>query len=151
MIQTISGDLLSVNQGIIVHGCNRRGVMGAGIAKEIKEKYPAAFSCYIKHLKTGGELGTISTIEVEPFKIIVNALTQENYGTMRRQTNYEALALCFEQVVSLAYGIYLPNNRKLDICFPRIGCGLGGGDWNIVSSIIDSIVPSTFNKKLYIK
>ena len=36
MIQYKKGDLLSVTKGIIAHGCNAQGVMGSGVALQIK-------------------------------------------------------------------------------------------------------------------
>ena len=46
MIEYKNGDLLNVTEGIILHGCNGQGVMGAGVAKAIKMKYPEAFTAY---------------------------------------------------------------------------------------------------------
>ena len=37
MIEYIKGDILNVTEGIIVQQVNCKGVMGAGLAKEIKE------------------------------------------------------------------------------------------------------------------
>lgn len=38
MIKTIKGDVLSIKEGIILHSCNDQGIMGAGIAYQIKER-----------------------------------------------------------------------------------------------------------------
>ena len=38
MIFEVKGDLLAIKSGIIAHQVNRRGVMGAGIAKADKKK-----------------------------------------------------------------------------------------------------------------
>lgn len=43
MINTVKLNLLDISHGIIAHGCNAQGVMGAGVAKQIKIKYPTAF------------------------------------------------------------------------------------------------------------
>lgn len=55
------GDLLAVNTGCIIHGCNAQGVMGAGVALAFKNKYPAAYTRYVQdldikqfHIKLGG-------------------------------------------------------------------------------------------------
>ena len=40
------GDLLTTDADIIVHGCNCQGVMGSGVAKQIKEKFPNAYTIY---------------------------------------------------------------------------------------------------------
>ena len=52
---------------------------------------------------------------------------QYDYGYgPRRYTNYEAFACCLENLNKLVPD-YVP------IAFPyKIGCGLGGGDWDII-------------------
>ena len=40
MTTLINGNLLDVQQGIIVHQVNCRKVAGAGLAKQIREKWP---------------------------------------------------------------------------------------------------------------
>lgn len=152
MIETIQGDVLSPETGIIVHGCNCVGVMGAGVALAVKLKYPNAYLAYMDHFYKGGKLGEISYIEVAPFKIIVNALTQNKLGRNNEQyVSYPAIESCFNHVLDLANIIEQKHNKILDICFPLIGCGLGGGEWARVSEIIDRVIPDHFNKKLYIQ
>ena len=47
-MQTVRGDLLALtNAGdfdVIIHGCNCQNTMGAGIAKSIKQQFPAAYA-----------------------------------------------------------------------------------------------------------
>ncbi len=38
-MKIINGNLLEVKKGIIAHQCNCKGVMGAGIALQIKKKW----------------------------------------------------------------------------------------------------------------
>ena len=45
-LNIINDDLLNSPDRIIVHGCNAQGVMGAGVAKAIRTKYPEAYSNY---------------------------------------------------------------------------------------------------------
>lgn len=40
MIEYRKGNLLDITSGVIVHGCNMRGVMGSGVALAIRNKYP---------------------------------------------------------------------------------------------------------------
>ena len=54
------GDICSVNSGIIVHGCNAQGVMGSGVAKAIRLKYPQVFEDY-KNFKN--QFGTVKLTE----------------------------------------------------------------------------------------
>ena len=50
MVQIIDGNLLDFPNDIkfIAHSCNTRNIMGAGIAKQIKDRYPMAYEsdCY---------------------------------------------------------------------------------------------------------
>lgn len=131
--------LLNVNRGIIVHGCNAQGVMGGGIAAQIKQKYPTAFKEYFNMLKKHEEHGckdclgsvNISKIPNTNDFYIANAITQEYYGTDMRHVNYEAIAKAFENISDFAMSENLP------IHYPMIGAGLAGGNWTIISTIIN--------------
>lgn len=133
------GDLLDVTSGIIVHGCNARGVMGAGVAKAVKDRYPGAYHLYHRVCREPGvAVGHIIPYEVPSTGpkielLIVNAITQDDYGTEKRQVDYEGLYRCFAQIPWLAKAYELQ-----DVHFPLIGCGMAGGDWDIVEAIIKS-------------
>lgn len=129
MIYYRTGDVLNnPNSNIIMHGCNYQGVMGSGIAKQIKLLFPESYEYYRKiYLKDGLKLGDIQVVETNG-KVIINAMTQEFYGTDKRQVSYDALVKCFEHV----------NDLDCAISMPKIGAGLGGGDWNIIHSIIEN-------------
>jgi len=133
------GNLLDVTTGIIVHGCNARGVMGAGVAKAVKERYPGAYHLYRGVYNGPGlAVGNIIPYEVptaapRPELVIVNAIAQDGYGTETRQVDYEGLYCCFSQIPGLA-----EKYRLHDVHFPLIGCGLAGGDWTVVEAIIKS-------------
>ena len=153
MIKTFVGSALDVPVGVIVHGCNCQGVMGAGIAKAIKDLYPAAFEIYrTQYEREGLKLGNISFIEVSPNKWIVNANTQNTFDRNTRAVSYDAVVDCFEKVVVLVKTIKERTKASdyLPIIFPKIGAGLGGGDWDIIEKIIDKTVPDEMQKHLYV-
>lgn len=50
IIKLVQGNILDAPENIIVHQVNCKGVMGAGLALQIKSKYPKAFTEYIKLL-----------------------------------------------------------------------------------------------------
>ena len=82
-IVTLNGNVLDVAKGIIVHGCNAQGVMGSGIALEIKNRFPNVFDAYRKHyIKNNNSLtlGEIIPAKVADDKWIVNAITQKFFG-----------------------------------------------------------------------
>lgn len=151
MIKVIKGDALDAQTGFIVHGCNCHGVMGAGIALGVKNRFPEAYKVYRQtYEKSGLKLGEICYAEVDTDKIIVNANTQDGFGRGIRQVSYDAIVECFEKVVALSEDPSSPYYRKyLNIVFPMIGAGLGGGKWDIISNLIDNTVPDHFNKILY--
>ena len=162
MIEVRQGNVLDIPQGVIVHGCNCQGVMGGGIALQIKQRFPTAYLEYRRVFESesnangfcGLKLGKISYAVVEQFadnnlKMIVNANTQHLFGRGRRQTSYDAVAECFENVVLLLDEIRSQTGVTPWLFFPEIGAGLGGGDWRIIEQIIDCTVPDEFKKVLY--
>jgi O-acetyl-ADP-ribose deacetylase (regulator of RNase III) len=148
-MQVVTGNLLSIDRGIIVHGCNCLGVMGAGVARLIVDKYPEVYGAYISLYEEGKlQLGTIQICSGQEFHmnhhvdaicstlppslIIVNAMTQLDVGTHKVQVDYDAISACFARVKLLA------RDTKLPVYFPLIGCGLAGGDWQEVAPRIDT-------------
>ena len=138
LINIINGDLLKAKEDIICHQVNCQGVMGGGIAKQIKNKYPEVYREYLEIVKNPESkkhlLGHASFTKTNDNKIIFNLFGQYNYGTEKRQTNYEALYNAMEMMFTYAqcceYQIALPYN---------IGCGLGGGNWDIVYTMIEEL------------
>ena len=138
-IEFLNGDLLAVKEGIIVHGCNMQGVMGGGVALQIKQKYPGCYKAYKKQLSLK-KLGECIWYPVSESLWIVNALTQELYGLNRVQVDYPALSSCFDIVFDYArrsdQNVHLPD---------MIGCGLAGGDRDIVVTLLEkSIAKNNF-------
>ena len=142
----VRGNILHVTRGIICHQVNAKGVMGAGLALQIKQKWPVVFRDYNqqhrkKHLKTGEVIFT--NIVQGDYKLQVASLcAQQDYGTGPNKvyTNYEAFEACLKKLqiwhVSCIQG-------KLPIYFPyKIGCGLAGGDWAVIRSMIGRYFPN---------
>lgn len=158
MIKEVKGDLLSVTKGFIVHGCNAHGVMGSGVAKQIRAKYPKCYDIYSNYCKDLREftdsmivfehniLGVVPMYQHDDL-IIFNAITQFNYGTDSRKVDYEAVYRAFETINAYIMG-QVGVDRVLN--FPMIGCGLAGGNWNIVKTIIDEVVDDSIEKVLWI-
>ena len=143
MIKYVKGNLLDVTKGIIVHGCNAQGVMGAGVARVIKLKYPECFMLYKEYCDLGyNNLGEIIWYRVKPDLHIVNAITQKQYGRDKRHVNYAAITNVFSEVVRNAKAL------NLSIHFPKIGAGLGGGDWNIIEMLINDCDPDDTVEKI---
>lgn len=120
---------------VVVHGCNCFCTMGKGIAKEVKTRYPWVYEADLKtHKGDKDKLGTVSLEGVQAGQhtfSIINAYTQYDYRGSAGTVNldYEALRSCFKHIKQRFSGCR--------IAYPKIGAGLAGGDWNIISAIID--------------
>ena len=124
-------DILTLTGHIICHQVNCQGVMGSGLAKQIRAKYPQVYAPYRAACKAGNALGTVLFVPVSDNNIIANIFGQDKYGRDKRYTDYAALQTAFHRVAEVA------RERNLPIAIPyRIGCGLGGGDWTTVYKII---------------
>lgn len=140
MIKIVNGDLLSVAEGIIGHQVNCQGVMGSGVAKQIKDKYPQAFKEYkdlvdaythvedIRHTL----LGNVNGVKVQPKLYIANMFGQFKYGyDGKKYTDEEALFKAFKTVRNVAERVDLP------VYLPyMIGGYRGGGDWKLIEDYL---------------
>jgi O-acetyl-ADP-ribose deacetylase (regulator of RNase III) len=126
MIRTRRGDLLSVTDGIIVHGCNALGLMGAGVAALIRVRWPQVYSDYRQqHAGSGLQLGDVIFTHVSPRLTVASAITQSRLRRFKgeRVADLDAIEICFRQVAQLA----AVQGRAVH--FPAVGAGLAGGDW----------------------
>lgn len=131
-VKEIKGDLLSSNVKIRCHQVNCRGVMGAGLALQVKQKYPEAFEQYKALCDQFGSslLGHTQFVTCHDGTIIANMFGQDGYGS-GPQTNMGALDECLSQVAAFACRV------NASVGFPKLlGCGLAGGNWNEVCVLI---------------
>jgi O-acetyl-ADP-ribose deacetylase (regulator of RNase III) len=155
MIEEIQDDLTKTDCKVIAHGVNTQGIMGAGVAKALYEKWPKVKFAYLDFFTEfnagpNGEhfLGDIDVIQVfrgGPF--VANCFTQQYFGSDgKRYVSYDAMNDCMEKLY-----LFCVNQGINEVAIPKIGCGLAGGDWNIVRSILESVFPQDFKVKVYIK
>lgn len=110
---------------LLIHVCNNKGVMGAGIAKEIKERIPEAFNVYKEEMRLG---------YVSYGGQVCNMVAQDGYGRDRRYLNYGALSQCLYNV-KMDINYY---NFDAEIVAPyMMGAGLAGGDWDVVIEMVE--------------
>lgn len=152
VIRTVYGNVLDYqDKSIIIHGCNCQGVMGSGVALEVKNRFPSAYEEYLRFCNNGFSpkslLGMIQVNHYDTFKII-NAFTQEQFGTHKRQVSYDAIEEVFSTTNNYMQELAILENRNYTLYFPKIGAGLGGGNWEIISTIISETVEQRFNPTL---
>ncbi len=169
-IETIKGNLLDFPQhnpndpdkhigiNVIAHSCNTRMIMGGGIARQIKSRYPQAYEADVKYISNeyddNGQfihpLGNFSKAEVNSKEskvylpdgkgLIYNMYTQNSIGK-GREVNYEGFydALC--NVADHIEWQDKHDSTTSSLGLPwGISCGLAGGSWGIIFAIINEIL-----------
>lgn len=125
MIEFKRGDLLATDSEAIVNTVNCVGIMGRGIALQMKNAYPANFKAYEVACKRGeiepGRMFVVPTGELGNPRYIINFPTKRHWRGRSRLADIEAGLTALVQEV-----------RRLgirSIALPPLGCGLGGLDW----------------------
>jgi O-acetyl-ADP-ribose deacetylase (regulator of RNase III) len=143
-MRTEIGNILTVDRGIICHQVNCKGVMGAGIALQIRNKWPKAYLDYREAYNSGrlqpGRVVT-SRVRSRPSLFVAHLCGQDGYGREpgKVYTNYTALATCLALVAAARQPTYVPHG---------MGCGNAGGDWQVVSSLVEMLIPHAVIMKL---
>lgn len=137
------GNLLDLAEAglfdVVVQGCNCFNTMGGGIAREIRERYPEVAAADMETVKGDyKKLGNWTTgyawfnlhkgDEPDNF-VIINAYTQYNMSRGTDVFEYTAFQLILEKLTFV-----YPGKR---FGFPYIGCGLAGGEKDIIIPMIE--------------
>lgn len=143
MVKIIEGDIFETDLcDVIVHQANLYHTFGAGIAAEIAKRFPEAFEAdKLTQYGDVSKLGTYSYAVVvsphpHPLRFIINLYSQRDLGGARGHcnTSYDAMV---KGLLTLRAAL---EKHKWNLGIPYLmGCGLAGGNWRIVESIIRSI------------
>lgn len=125
MINYINRDITTIDRGVIAHGVNCQGVMGSGVARALRDKWPIVYEDY-KICPTGRQmLGRAYKVEIVPDQLYVaNCYTQVFYGYNGRFADVDAIES------ALWYAYEWADFHHLDVYMPKIGAGRGGLDWD---------------------
>lgn len=156
MINYIKGNLLDSTCNYICHQVNCQGVMGSGVASQIRAKWPNVYSEYLEKCKNNPSSALLSSIqfikiadwEEEGFRPsgqwVVNMFSQENYGYDDiRYTSYDAFWECLNCIAQTC-----PKGSKIGFPY-RIGCGLGGANWPVIETMIYMVLGKEFDVYIY--
>ena len=157
MLTYIKGDLLAQRKGILVHGCNGTKLPAGGIAGLIFKKWPGAEAAHhdiLTEFQLTSPLGAYSVFPVEddnlehPQLVIFNAITQSLPGS--GSLSYNAIRDCCEQLNDYVSFYKYHGYGDIPIIMPKIGSGIAGGDWDIISQIIDETISSEHEVVIYV-
>lgn len=132
-IQIIFGDIRDCpERTLIAHGVNCKGVMGSGVAKALRDKWPSIFDPY----KAEGDrhqwdpqklLGRVNIVSAEPILDIwvANCFTQATYGSDRkvRYADIDAVKTALSRCMKFC------QDFGLNLALPKIGSDRGGLSW----------------------
>ncbi len=120
---------------VIGHVVNCQGVMGSGIARSIRERYPLVYENYVEfyyHFRDRVDiLGCGQPVYLSGEKCVWNLFAQLNYGSNTRDLNYGAMGKALMEMVD-----ELDIDSKIGFPF-KMGSDRAKGDWNIVLEMIE--------------
>lgn len=126
--------LLESQAQTIVNTVNTVGVMGKGLAHEMKLRYPTMFKAYKKlcdeRLLDIGKLW----LWRDPDQWVLNFPTKRNW---RQPSKMEYIESGLQKFVE-----NFERQGIREIAFPRLGCGNGGLDWDLVQPLMNSYLAS---------
>lgn len=122
---------------IIAHVCNDVGGWGRGFVVALSQRWSAPEDGYRRWYEERAtndfELGAVQLVAVEPDLWVANIIGQHGIqpGPDGPPVRYEAIEAGLADLADEALVI------GASVHMPRIGCGLAGGDWTVVESIVN--------------
>ena len=124
-----NGDIFNSKCEALVNPVNTKGVMGKGLALAFKNKYPAHFANYQRACKSG-EMTTEKVLAYQEINgpMIICLATKDDW---RDSSKIEYVSAGLDDLVKQIKALGVRS-----IAIPKLGCGLGGLDWNKVRPLI---------------
>jgi len=153
-INYVTGDAtnpLGPGKRIIAHCCNDAGFWNAGFVRALSERFHQPERDYRRWARglapVPFRLGQVQFVRVQPGLCVANIIVQSG---IRSASNANAI-----RYDSLREGLVRVRLRALEdeatVHMPRIGAGLAGGDWQIISAIIeDELCSHGVNVTVYV-
>jgi len=127
MISQGTGSIFNSNAEAIVNAVNCVGVMGAGLARAFKNRYPLMNEQYVLKCSLGllrpGVMDLYILDATKP-KYIINFPTKDHW---KDPSHLNFINLGRYELMRM-----VKNWKIKSVAIPALGCGLGGLDWNDV-------------------
>lgn len=139
----------------LLHQANCFNTMNSGVAKKIREELPEMYEADCKTIK--GDRNKLGKFSVAAFDEIyalgVNLYGQYDYG--KNGVKYTIPEKLEEALASFIGWLDATDEEipELVFCMPRMGCGLGGADWEteLVPMIERQLISRGFKVHVYDK
>lgn len=129
MIHYVTGNIFDSDCQVLVNPVNCKGVMGAGLAKEFALRFPDIVQPYKFDCKAGFFAPGKMRWYYSNGKTILCFPTKDDWFNPSEYTYIS------DGLISLAACL---SSLKGNIAMPKLGCGLGGLDWDVVKAMIES-------------
>lgn len=140
-----TGNLLDAQTDVIAHQVNCQGVMGSGVAKQIREKWANVYTVYRAEYDLFTDLnksllGNCQLVQVNDNQYVANLFGQNYYGRdAKRYTSYDGI---YDALTSLT--VQMMDNGMESLAIPyKMSSDRGGADWNVVLAMIESVFKDT--------
>lgn len=145
-LQLVSGNILQTSAQAIVVPVNLIGVMGAGLAKQVKQEYPWVDKEYRKLCKDG-------TWRMGYIRRVYNSEYSEKefflFPTKQHWKEHSRLEYIDAGLRDLVRECFWVPPQSLAI--PALGCGLGGLLWeNVLYKLYYHLLHISFPVKIYV-
>ena len=151
---------------VIAHVCNNIGAWGAGFVLAVSARWPQPEQEYLaaygklaaaraRQTPAAGHpllapfgaergerldrdsLGTVQFVPVRDGLTVANMIAQDGVGRDGQGTppiRYDSVGACLYKVARFCLDA---EGGPVSVHMPRIGCGLAGGDWDVIEKIIE--------------
>lgn len=140
-MQVVRGDILKDGRGVIFIPVNKKGVMGAGLAKQFADAYPDLVYWYKQYCETGAIDDAICIADQFLF-----------FPTKNHWKEKSDARMIFDRLEY--YLMLLGRSHAInELSVPKLGCGLGGLDWKVVRPPIVKQLETferRYNKRVYL-
>lgn len=154
-MKTLEQDITTLDgiNTVIAHVCNDIGMWGAGVSGAIGKKWPIAEIRFHQWYFHRNDPEGLREYNLPPF-----SLGNISYATLNSDNRFYACNMLAQRGVRSHKNLVPLNMDALEDCLfklaqdcresglsvamPKIGAGLGGGDWNEISVLINNVFDS---------
>lgn len=125
----ICNNIFNSTAQVLVNPVNTVGVMGKGLALQVKQQYPNVYEAYKKACTQNKlTIGKLQLVPIADNRFVLNFPTKIHWKNSSEYryiiAGLNKLANCYE------------SKNITSIAFPKIGCGCGGLNWTVVKTLI---------------